>query len=365
MDSKKHVPTKEIWRLAPENPEDSRRESLLTQAYQRIADQNSMILRVIRIPAHPHNRDNRVISTEEDWKDLLPNALKNELTPAILVSDHPNFVIDKEAFPNTFLVWSGHTSVMALIQQSAKKPDMILIPKDVYSLNKVAIRSKHPGIDSIIQEYLLEKCSFDPARYRQACEEVSSAATAAPKKITFTLLVGDLSDIETSQANRLLNAIKVLQKKYDAKILISTSKRTESMGAGKLRDTFAGGPAAVEFLEKANLSVDNPYYRFLAEADAIFVLDSGSMAAEAAHTGKPVYADADTIYDWNLGDYVRPLNEETTLNEPKKPTLDIAGGIADAVTRMYSEYKQKKQPVTRAASVAFEGRIGPRGKGRG
>jgi hypothetical protein len=67
--------------------------------------------------------------------------------------------------------------------------------------------------------------------------------------------------------------------------LVTPSRRTSAAGIARLRDRLAGLPAEIW-----DGSGDNPYYAYLAIADALLVTaDSVSMVSEAAATGKPVH----------------------------------------------------------------------------
>src|SRR5437879_737830 len=75
--------------------------------------------------------------------------------------------------------------------------------------------------------------------------------------------------------------------------VVTASRRTGAEGVALLRQRLAGLPA--EIWEGAG---DNPYYAYLAIADALLVTaDSVSMVSEAAATGKPVH-----ILDLDGGD---------------------------------------------------------------
>ena len=67
--------------------------------------------------------------------------------------------------------------------------------------------------------------------------------------------------------------------------LVTPSRRTGQAGVALLRDRLAGLPVGIW-----DGAGDNPYYAYLAYADALFVTaDSVSMISEAAATGKPVH----------------------------------------------------------------------------
>ena len=76
-------------------------------------------------------------------------------------------------------------------------------------------------------------------------------------------------------------------------VVVTPSRRTGPAGVAVLRDRLAGLPSAIW-----DGTGDNPYFAYLALADAFLVTaDSVSMTSEAAATGKPVY-----IIDLDGGD---------------------------------------------------------------
>lgn len=67
--------------------------------------------------------------------------------------------------------------------------------------------------------------------------------------------------------------------------VVTPSRRTGAAGVALLRERLAGLPATIW-----DMSGDNPYFAYLAAADAFLVTgDSVSMISEAAATGKPVH----------------------------------------------------------------------------
>jgi hypothetical protein len=76
-----------------------------------------------------------------------------------------------------------------------------------------------------------------------------------------------------------------MARRHGAGLLVTPSRRTGEAGERLLREKLAGLPAYVW-----DGTGENPYFAFLALADAIVVTeDSVSMVTEAASTGKPVY----------------------------------------------------------------------------
>jgi mitochondrial fission protein ELM1 len=76
-----------------------------------------------------------------------------------------------------------------------------------------------------------------------------------------------------------------LARRHGASLLVTPSRRTGQAGEALLRERLAGLPAAIW-----DGTGENPYFAYLALADAVVVTeDSVSMVTEAASTGKPVH----------------------------------------------------------------------------
>jgi uncharacterized protein len=83
----------------------------------------------------------------------------------------------------------------------------------------------------------------------------------------------------------IADALAGLLAETGGSLLVTPSRRTGEAGLALLRQRLAGSAAAIW-----DGSGDNPYYAYLALADAILVTaDSVSMISEAAATGKPVH----------------------------------------------------------------------------
>jgi mitochondrial fission protein ELM1 len=113
------------------------------------------------------------------------------------------------------------------------------------------------------------------------------ALEAMPRPVLSVLIGG------TNRAYRLtlarLGEIGValadLARATGGSVLLTPSRRTGAAGVALLRERLAGVPAAIWDGTGAN-----PYFAYLALADALFVTaDSISMISEAAATGKPVH----------------------------------------------------------------------------
>jgi mitochondrial fission protein ELM1 len=83
----------------------------------------------------------------------------------------------------------------------------------------------------------------------------------------------------------IADAIAGILRSDGGSAVVTPSRRTGAEGVALLRERLAGLPA--EIWDGAG---DNPYYAYLAAADALLVTaDSVSMVSEAAATGKPVH----------------------------------------------------------------------------
>src|SRR6185312_6331620 len=81
------------------------------------------------------------------------------------------------------------------------------------------------------------------------------------------------------------DSVAAILRRDGGSVVVTPSRRTGDAGVALLRERFAGLPGAIW-----DGSGDNPYYAYLAVADALLVTaDSVSMISEAAATGKPVH----------------------------------------------------------------------------
>jgi mitochondrial fission protein ELM1 len=94
---------------------------------------------------------------------------------------------------------------------------------------------------------------------------------------TYRLTLGRLGEIA--------DAIAAWLRESGGSVVLTPSRRTGRDGISVLRERLRGLPAAIW-----DMTGDNPYYAYLANADAFLVTaDSVSMVSEAAATGKPVH----------------------------------------------------------------------------
>lgn len=83
----------------------------------------------------------------------------------------------------------------------------------------------------------------------------------------------------------IADSLRAIMRERGGSILLTPSRRTGAAGVALLQERLAGLPAAIW-----DGHGENPYYAYLALADAMLVTaDSISMISEAAATGKPVH----------------------------------------------------------------------------
>jgi uncharacterized protein len=126
-----------------------------------------------------------------------------------------------------------------------------------------------------------------PARLEEAERRFAAAYADLPHP-RIAVLIGGQNRVYRFDLDKLAaiaDQIAALARRHGASLLVTPSRRTGKAGEALLRERFAGLPAAIW-----DGSGDNPYFAYLALADAILVTeDSVSMVTEAAATGKPVH----------------------------------------------------------------------------
>lgn len=119
------------------------------------------------------------------------------------------------------------------------------------------------------------------------------ASRHEPPRPVITLLVGGntkRSAFKTKQADHLIRMVLQLALDGRGSVLVSTSRRTPDAAYKVIRDQLSRSPLECGEVYHWKQKGENPYYAYLALADAIVVTgDSISMMSEACGSGKPVY----------------------------------------------------------------------------
>ena len=91
--------------------------------------------------------------------------------------------------------------------------------------------------------------------------------------------------LDLRRLGEIAEMVAAILRRTGGSAVVTPSRRTGERGLGVLRERLTGLPGSIWGGEG-----DNPYYAFLAVADALLVTaDSVSMVSEAAATGKPVH----------------------------------------------------------------------------
>jgi len=91
--------------------------------------------------------------------------------------------------------------------------------------------------------------------------------------------------LDLRRLGEIAEMIAAVLRRTGGSAVVTPSRRTGAAGLGVLREQLAGLPGSIW-----DGAGDNPYYAYLAIADALLVTaDSVSMVSEAAATGKPVH----------------------------------------------------------------------------
>ena len=113
------------------------------------------------------------------------------------------------------------------------------------------------------------------------------ALEALPRPILGVLIGGSnrAYRLDLARLGEIAGMVAALVRQNGGSAVVTPSRRTGALGLSVLREQLRGVPGAIW-----DGTGDNPYYAYLAIADALLVTaDSVSMVSEAAATGKPVH----------------------------------------------------------------------------
>jgi mitochondrial fission protein ELM1 len=111
--------------------------------------------------------------------------------------------------------------------------------------------------------------------------------TALPRPILGVLIGGSnrAYRLPLDRLGAIADTIAAAVRETGGSAVVTPSRRTGEEGVALLRERFAGVPASIW-----DMTGDNPYFAYLAVADAFLVTaDSVSMISEAGATGKPAH----------------------------------------------------------------------------
>jgi mitochondrial fission protein ELM1 len=194
------------------------------------------------------------------WPDLIIACGRNSAMPALAI---------KRA--------SGGRTVAAQIQNPS-------VGNTEFDLFVVPEHDRFRGGQVIITRGAVHRVT--PARL--AAERSRFPALAAMPRPILSVLIGGTNKayrLSLQRLGEIAEALADILRAGGGSALITPSRRTGEAGLALLRDRLRGLSASVW-----DATGDNPYFAYLALADAFLVTaDSVSMISEAAATGKPVH----------------------------------------------------------------------------
>ncbi|HVP31693.1 MAG TPA: ELM1/GtrOC1 family putative glycosyltransferase [Myxococcota bacterium] len=201
----------------------------------------------------------------------------------------------------------------------------------------------HPRRPNVVHNFLsLNRVT--PARLAQEARVWEPAVAHLPRPFVAVLVGGYAGPhaFDREKAERLGREASAMARKLGGSLLVTTSGRTS--GAA-LEGLLASIDVPHHLFRWSPGSRENPYFGFLALADAIVVTcDSGSMLSEACATGKPVY-----MFD---------LRRDDSPAEVPLP----ASGRAGLIARWWRRCNRDRVRAFLYRQVLL--RLGPLGRGR-
>ena len=199
-------------------------------------------------------------SLQPPWPDLVIGCGRNTAMPALAIRR----------------AGAGHT-VAAQIQYPGAGHaafDLLVVPE----------HDRLQGPRVIVTRGAVHRVT--PARL--AAERARFAALATMPRPILSVLIGGTNKaykLTLRRVGEIAEALAAILRNCGGSVLVSPSRRTGAAGLGLLRKRLEGFPTAIW-----DGSGENPYFAYLALADALLVTaDSVSMISEAAATGKPVH----------------------------------------------------------------------------
>ncbi|MCD8563180.1 MAG: mitochondrial fission ELM1 family protein [Alphaproteobacteria bacterium] len=281
------------------------------------------------------------IKLREPWKTLSPwlgleqwwsfDPLLEPPWPDILITSGRKAIASARFIKKT----SGGKTFALHIQDPRIKPgmfDVVAVPAhDRLRGNNVIVTTASPN-------------RITPARLEEARTAFANLASLPEPRVA--VLIGGTSKthrITPAIAERLLKQLEDISQ--TASLMITTSRRTPDSLKTALQNKFSGSRHFVW-----DGTDPNPYFGFLAHADAIITTnDSASMLSEAATTGKPVYtvkleggsAKFDKLYA--TLEKTGALREFTgTLESWSYKPLNDAETVAKAVIERYKKHHETR-----------------------
>ena len=220
------------------------------------------------------------------WSFLPPQLW---LAPLAAVSDGGLFL--RPPWPDLVIGCGRNTAAPALAIRRANQGRTVAaqiqdpgIGRDAFDLMVVPEHDRLRGTRVITSKGALNRVTAEKlAAARRRFPELASL----PRPILGVLIGGAnrAYSFGLDRLGQIADAIAASVQETGGSVVLTPSRRTGDAGLALLRERLQGLPAAIW-----DMTGDNPYYAYLAAADAFLVTaDSVSMISEAAATGKPVH----------------------------------------------------------------------------
>jgi mitochondrial fission protein ELM1 len=194
------------------------------------------------------------------WPDLVIACGRNAAMPALAIRRS-----------------SGGRTIAAQIQDPR-------VGRDEFDLMLVPEHDRLRGANVVVTKSALHRVTEAKlAAERRRFPELAML----PRPILGVLIGGSnrAYRLTLAQLAEIADAIAGCIRETGGSVVLTPSRRTGEAGVALLRQRLAGLPASIW-----DMTGDNPYFAYLALADAFLVTaDSVSMVSEAAATGKPVH----------------------------------------------------------------------------
>ena len=202
----------------------------------------------------------RGLALRPPWPDLVIGCGRNTAAPALAI---------KKA--------SGGRTVAAQVQDPR-------VSRDTFDLMVVPEHDSWRGPKVITSKGAINRVSAE----KLAAARLRFPALAHLPRPILGVLIGGSNRAYSLTMDRLAvvaDTIAVSLQATGGSVVLTPSRRTGAEGVAMLRERLHGLPASIW-----DMTGDNPYFAYLAVADAFLVTaDSVSMISEAAMTGKPVH----------------------------------------------------------------------------
>jgi mitochondrial fission protein ELM1 len=274
---------------------------------------------------------------------LLPPALQIHLPPRLLLGAVDSSATIEPPWPRLIISSGGRSVPIALAVKRLSDPPTFALhihdPRAARARFDLIAAPAHDGLagaNVIATSGSIHRIT--PGRLAEAARSFAPRIQHLSHPRIAVLLGGDSKafSFPPEEGAALGEKLAALARETGGSLLLTPSRRTRPETLAALTDAVAGVPQFVW-----DGTGDNPYFGFLAIADAFVVTeDSVNMASEAAGTGKPVYVQALPGQSRRLARFHAAMRErgatrpfEGRLETWSSTPVDDTTAVASAVRR--------------------------------